>query len=87
MKHVIRVTVRLRRSDSRRPQDAEPVTMQAIAQHPQAEIVNIYGRGNYASVETTEEGLVNLKRDLGDVFSFVRTPEAKAFSGVIATGA
>lgn len=83
----MRVTVRLRRSDSRRPLNAEPVTMQAIERHPHVKILNIYGRGRYASVETTEEGLASLKRDLGDAFAFMQTPKAKAFSGVTASGA
>lgn len=74
----MRVTVGLRKSAPRNV--GQPIDLADILSgRDDVYLLRVFGRGRFASVETSPEGLEALKATLGGFCVFTKTPKAQAF--------
>jgi len=74
----MRVTVGLRKNSLSAAGEL-PDLGQIIEATGSATVVKVFGRGRFASIETSPEGLDSLRQSFGNVCVFTRTPKAVAF--------
>ena len=74
----MKVTVGLRK-DAALDYGQMPDLAEILGGDRHVSVLKIFGRGRFASIETTPEGLSELRENLGGLCVFTRTPKAHAF--------